>query len=110
MPLTLGGLGLGNAQRTRDAAHWGSWADSLEMIGARHPELARRVVMVRDLDIAQGNSDLRRLEVIAEGLSLFGEVQLALDATLVSRTMEMERRCGKQTQASSEAHSEAEEP
>ena len=24
MPLTLGGLGLGNAQRTRDAAHWGS--------------------------------------------------------------------------------------
>ena len=23
MPLTLGGLGLGNAQRTRDAAHWG---------------------------------------------------------------------------------------
>ena len=44
MPLTLGGLGLGNAQRTRDAAHWGSWADSLEMIRARHPEVARRVV------------------------------------------------------------------
>ena len=39
--------------------------------------------MVRDLDIAQGNSDSRRLEVIAEGLSLFGGVQLALDATLV---------------------------
>ena len=41
-------------------------------------------VMVRDLDIAQGNSDSHRLEVIAEGLSLFGGVQLALDATLVS--------------------------
>ena len=41
-------------------------------------------VMVRELDIAQGNSDPRRLEVIAEGLSLFGGVQMALDATLVS--------------------------
>ena len=40
-------------------------------------------VMVRDLDIVQGNSDSRRLEVIAEGLSLIGRVQLALDATLV---------------------------
>ena len=44
MPLTLGGLGLGNAQRARDATHWGSWADSLEMIRARHPEVASRVV------------------------------------------------------------------
>ena len=41
-------------------------------------------VMVRDLDTAQGNSDSRRLELIADGLSLFGGVQLALDATLVS--------------------------
>ena len=32
MPLTLGGLGMGNSERTRDAAHWGSWADCLEMI------------------------------------------------------------------------------
>ena len=44
MPLTLGGLGLGNAQRTHDAAHWESWADSLEMIRARHPEVASRLV------------------------------------------------------------------
>ena len=35
--LDIGSLELGNAQRTRDAAHWRSWADSLEMIGARHP-------------------------------------------------------------------------
>ena len=41
-------------------------------------------VMVRELDITQGNSDPRRLKVIAEGLSLIGGVQLALDATLVS--------------------------
>ena len=41
-------------------------------------------VMVRNFDIAQGNADSRRLEVVAEGLSLFGGVQLALDAMLVS--------------------------
>ena len=42
-------------------------------------------VMVRDLDISQSYStDSRRLEVIAEGLSLFGGGQLAIDATLVS--------------------------
>ena len=40
--------------------------------------------MVRNLDIVQGNTDSRRLEVVAEGLSLFGGVQLALDATMVS--------------------------
>ena len=40
-------------------------------------------VMVRALDIAQENSD-SQFQVIAEGLSLFGGVQLALDTTLVS--------------------------
>ena len=41
-------------------------------------------VMIRDLDIAGSNTDARRLEVVAEGLSIFGGVQLTLDATLVS--------------------------
>ena len=42
--------------------------------------------MVRDLDFPPvvGVADGRRLEVVAEGLPLFGGVQLALDATLVS--------------------------
>ena len=44
MPLTLGVVGLGDAQRTRDAALWRSWADSLEMIRAGHPEVASREV------------------------------------------------------------------
>ena len=48
-------------------------------------------VMVRDLDIALGHSDSRRLEVIVESLSLFGGVQLALDATWCLRIMETER-------------------
>ena len=43
-------------------------------------------IMVRDLDlgVAQPALDGRRLEVVAEGLPLFGGVQLALDTTLVS--------------------------
>ena len=40
--------------------------------------------MIRDLDIAGSNTDARRWEVVTEGLSIFGGVQLALDATLVS--------------------------
>ena len=42
-------------------------------------------VMLRDLDITPSHrSDARRLEVIAEGLTLFGGSQLAIDATAVS--------------------------
>ena len=42
-------------------------------------------VMVRYLDLSQTPSvDGRRLEVVVEGLSLFGGAQLAIDATLVS--------------------------
>ena len=41
--------------------------------------------MVRDLDLrAPDVHDGRRLEVVAEGLPLFGGAQLALDTSLVS--------------------------
>ena len=39
MLLTLGGLGVGGASRMCDAAHWGSWADCLEMVQNRHPHI-----------------------------------------------------------------------
>ena len=42
-------------------------------------------VMVRDLDLAEPNvADTRRLEVVADGLPLFGGAQLAIDTTIVS--------------------------
>ena len=42
-------------------------------------------VMVRDLDLLAPQAlDGRRLDVVAEGLPLFGGMQLAIDATLVS--------------------------
>ena len=42
-------------------------------------------VMIRDLDLIQpGVVDARRLEVVVDGLPLFGGAQLAVDGTLVS--------------------------
>ena len=42
-------------------------------------------VMVRDLDLAEPNAaDTRRLEVVVDGLPLFGGAQLAIDTTIVS--------------------------
>ena len=44
MPLSKGGLGLGSAMRTRHAAHWAIWADSLPMVKQRHPDVAAPIV------------------------------------------------------------------
>ena len=41
-------------------------------------------VFVRDLDLGTPVTDTRRLEVVVDGLPLFGGVQLAVDTTLVS--------------------------
>ena len=40
LPLTSGGLGLRSAWRLREAAHWASWADTIKMVKARHPDIA----------------------------------------------------------------------
>ena len=39
LPLRLGGAGLRSADRTREAAYWASWADTLPMMAARCPNL-----------------------------------------------------------------------
>ena len=66
----------------------GSRGFSVESAAARVcREAGARVstnVFVRDLDIPVGCHDTRRLEVVADGLPLFGGAQLALDTTLVS--------------------------
>ena len=42
-------------------------------------------MMVRDMDLAVPHAhDTRRLEVVADGLPLFGGTQLAIDTTMVS--------------------------
>ena len=66
----------------------GSRGFSLESAAARVcREAGARVstnLFVRDLDLPIANHDARRLEVVADGLPLFGGAQLAIDTTLVS--------------------------
>ena len=41
----MGGVGLSSANRSRDSAHWSSWADSLPMIWNRHPVAATTMIL-----------------------------------------------------------------
>ena len=46
-------------------------------------------VLLRDLDLAVPvATGGRRLEIVADGLPLFGGVQLAVDATLITKSRE----------------------
>ena len=40
----MGGLGLRSAVKLRHAAHWASWADAIQMIAERHPEIAGTII------------------------------------------------------------------
>ena len=67
LPLTLGGLGLASAKRTRHAAHWASWADCLAMVQQRHPTVAEEMVVGLDRDPAPCLAAVRHCrEVLAE--------------------------------------------
>ena len=44
LPFTSGGLGLRSAWRLREAAHWASWADTIKMVKARHPDIANIIL------------------------------------------------------------------
>ena len=44
LPITKGGLSLRSAFETRTSAYWASWADCLEMIQKRHPDIAASVL------------------------------------------------------------------
>ena len=81
----------------------GSRGFSLENAAARVcREAGARVstnVFLRDLDLPVARHDARRLEVVAEGLPLFGGAQLAVDTTLVSPVQangHPRRRCAEE--------------
>ena len=80
------------ATTEQPARGWGSWearvsvgkrgCSDLSEAGGR---VTTNVLVVRDLDLAEPNAaDARRLEVVADGLPLFGGAQLAVDTTIVS--------------------------
>ena len=67
LPLTLGGLGLASAERTRHVAHWASWADCLAMVQQRHPSVAEEMIVGLDRDLAPCLAAARHCkEVLAE--------------------------------------------
>ena len=51
---STGGLGLASAHRVRTAAHFASWADSLNMVRKRHPHIA--ATMIRNLEVGTSPS------------------------------------------------------
>ena len=67
LPLTLGGLGVASAERTRHAAHWASWANCLAMVQQRHPSVAEEMIVGLDRDLAPCLAAVRHCrEVLAE--------------------------------------------
>ena len=48
LQLSSGGLGCRSSVRLRHAAYWASWADSIKMIGERHPEVAATILRALD--------------------------------------------------------------
>ena len=44
LPARMGGLGVRSTARTAPAAYWASWADALEMIKVRNPDIAQRIL------------------------------------------------------------------
>ena len=71
LPLALGGLGLRSAERSRVAAHWASWADTLPMIQERHPVVA---VIVGSLAGAPESPRLGAVHAAAQELDGVGFV------------------------------------
>ena len=45
IPLSMGGVRLSSANRSRDSAHWSSWADSLPKIWNRHLVVATTMIL-----------------------------------------------------------------
>ena len=61
LPLSKGGLGLRSAVRSREAAHWASWAACLPMVQKRHPQVAG--IMLQGLN---GGGEMASTNVVCE--------------------------------------------
>ena len=67
LPLGLGGWGLRSARRTRQAAYWASWADTLPIVRGRHRAVAD--TMVTSLMDGVGPPSLMSAETARRDLS-----------------------------------------
>ena len=60
LPMSMEGLGLRSAVRTRVPARWRSWADCLPMVHARHPDVAMQMVGQLEGDPETSSLELQR--------------------------------------------------
>ena len=67
LPLSLGGMGLRNTERTSPPAYWASWADCLSMLRARHPDVA--ALCVDQMQNPRGPPSLEGAQTAAGHLS-----------------------------------------
>ena len=79
LPFALGGLCLRNAERLRSTAHWASWADTLPVIRARHPDVADHMLVsfsrgVGGLYLEAANESRDRLDAAGVDAPEWGDV------------------------------------
>ena len=79
----LGGLCLRNAKRLRSTAHWASWADTLLVICARHPDVADHMLVslsrgVGGFHLEAANECRDRLVVVGVDAPEWGDVARAV--------------------------------
>ena len=72
LPLAAGGLGLRSAFRLREAAHWASWADTMKMVRARHPEVAETI-----LQAIEARDEVPSVQAINQSLESLVDVGFA---------------------------------
>ena len=72
LPLSSGGLVCRSSVRLRHAAHWASWADSIKMIGERHPEVAATIL--RAVDDNNGSRSIKAINSCTQRLEEAGFV------------------------------------
>ena len=74
LPMRLGGLGLRRASRMAPAAFWSSWADALQMIHQRLPDVAHTIVQSLDGPREVGGclGDLRAVTTVLDQQGFIG--------------------------------------
>ena len=103
LPLSMGGLGLTSAVRTRVAAHWASWADSISMVRKRHPTIADAMIEGIDRNPAPCFQSVRNCEHVLAEAGLPNPSWIELAATPPSAVTDPEPtgpKFGRQLKAS----------
>ena len=73
LPHEPGRIGMRSAVRSREAAHWASWADCLPMVQKRHPQVAG--IMLQGLT---GGGEMASMNVVRECVASLADADCVL--------------------------------